>query len=160
MLYNPIWNENRFQIGFLKMKCPAKTWFAPTQLYLWWNSLDIGMVVRVFAISPGDLASIPDRVIPKTRKMVLDLSLLNTQHYKVCNNGGARSVMVIVVGNEHDDVSSKSWTRLIAFHIALIPLGKVWIQLFSLQLWVGQTDFFSLGATNNLGEGKLWIQTC
>ena len=30
----------------------------------------------------------------------------------------------------------KSWTRLIAFHIALIPLGKVWIQLFSLQQWV------------------------
>ena len=30
----------------------------------------------------------------------------------------------------------KSWTRLIAFHIALIPLGKVWIQLFSRQLWV------------------------
>ena len=24
----------------------------------------------------------------------------------------------------------------IAFHIALIPLGKVWIQLFSLQLWL------------------------
>ena len=30
----------------------------------------------------------------------------------------------------------KSWTWLIAFHIALIPLGKVWIPLFSLQLWV------------------------
>ena len=30
----------------------------------------------------------------------------------------------------------KSWTRSIAFHIALIPLGNVWIQLFSLQLWV------------------------
>ena len=29
----------------------------------------------------------------------------------------------------------KSW-RLIAFQIALIPLGKVWIQLFFLQLWV------------------------
>ena len=28
----------------------------------------------------------------------------------------------------------KPWTRLITFHIALIPLGKVWIQLFSLQL--------------------------
>ena len=25
---------------------------------------------------------------------------------------------------------------MVAFHIALIPLGKVWIQLFSLQLWV------------------------
>ena len=33
----------------------------------------------------------------------------------------------------------KSWTRLIAFHIALIPLGKVWIQLFSLQLWVNRS---------------------
>ena len=30
----------------------------------------------------------------------------------------------------------KSRTRLMAFHIALIPFGKVWIQLFSLQLWV------------------------
>ena len=30
----------------------------------------------------------------------------------------------------------KSWTWLVAFHIELIPLGKVWIQLFSLQLWV------------------------
>ena len=29
----------------------------------------------------------------------------------------------------------KSWTRLTAFHIAL-SMGKVWIQLFSLQLWV------------------------
>ena len=36
----------------------------------------------------------------------------------------------------------KSWTRLIAFHIALIPLGKVWIQLFSLELWVNsRTDW-------------------
>ena len=36
------------------------------------------------------------------------------------------------------------WTRLIAFHIALIPLGKVWIQLFSLQLWVNsRTDWSS-----------------
>ena len=35
----------------------------------------------------------------------------------------------------------QTWTRLIAFHIALIPLGKVWIQLFSLQLWVNsRTD--------------------
>ena len=30
----------------------------------------------------------------------------------------------------------KSWTRPIAFHIVLIPLGKVWIQWLSLQLWV------------------------
>ena len=34
------------------------------------------------------------------------------------------------------DTSSNSLTRLIAFHIALIPLGKVWIQLFSFQQWI------------------------
>ena len=42
------------------------------------------MMVRVFTNGPGDLGSIPGRVIPKTQKMVLDTSLLNTQHYKVC----------------------------------------------------------------------------
>ena len=36
-----------------------------------------------FANGPGDLGSIPGRVIPKTQKMVLDASLLNTQYYKV-----------------------------------------------------------------------------
>ena len=48
--------------------------------------------------------------------------------------GGACGVMVIVIGNGHSDTSSnpgRDW-----FHIALILLGKVWIQLFSLQLWV------------------------
>ena len=48
---------------------------------------DIGLVVRMFAKGPGDLGSIPGRVIPKTQKMVLDASLLNTQHYKVRVNG-------------------------------------------------------------------------
>ena len=44
---------------------------------------DIGPVARVFANGPGDLGSIPGRVIPKTLKMELDTTLLNTQHYKV-----------------------------------------------------------------------------
>ena len=44
----------------------------------------LGLEIRVFANGPGwDLGSIPGRVIPKTQKMVLDASLLNTQHYKV-----------------------------------------------------------------------------
>ena len=42
-----------------------------------------GLVGRVFANCPGDLGSIPGRVIPKTLKMVLDTSLLNTQQNKV-----------------------------------------------------------------------------
>ena len=43
----------------------------------------IGPAVRVFANGPGDLGSIPGRVIPKTLKMELDTTLLNTQYYKV-----------------------------------------------------------------------------
>ena len=35
-----------------------------------------------FANSPGNLGLILGRVIPKTLKMVLDTSLLNTQQYK------------------------------------------------------------------------------
>ena len=43
----------------------------------------ISLVDRVFANGPGDLGSIPGHVIPKTLKMPLDTSLLNTQQYKV-----------------------------------------------------------------------------
>ena len=42
----------------------------------------IGLVGRVFANGPGDLGSIPRHVIPKTLKVVLDTSLLNTRQYK------------------------------------------------------------------------------
>ena len=37
----------------------------------------------MFANGPGDLGSIPVRVIPKTLKLVLDTALLKTQQYKV-----------------------------------------------------------------------------
>ena len=43
----------------------------------------IGLEGRVFANDTRELGSIPGRVIPKTLKMVLDTSLLNTQQYKV-----------------------------------------------------------------------------
>ena len=43
----------------------------------------IGLQGRVFANGPGDQGSIPGHVIPKTLKMVLDISSLNTQQYKV-----------------------------------------------------------------------------
>ena len=38
---------------------------------------------RVFTNGLGDQGSIPGRVIPKTQKMILDATLLDTQHYKV-----------------------------------------------------------------------------
>ena len=42
-----------------------------------------GPVGIVFANGLGYLGSIPGRIIPKTSKMILDTSLLNTQQYKV-----------------------------------------------------------------------------
>ena len=47
----------------------------------------------------------------------------NINIYKNVYIGGARGVMVIVAGIGHGDTSSNP--GLIAFHIALIPLGKV-----------------------------------
>ena len=61
-------------------------------------------MVRVFANGPGDLGSIPGRVIPKTLKMVLDAALLNTQHYKVQIKGKME----------------KSWERSSALHYTLV----------------------------------------
>ena len=43
----------------------------------------MGLVGRVFAYGLRDWSSIPGQVIPKTQKMLRDISLLNTQHYKV-----------------------------------------------------------------------------
>ena len=42
---------------------------------------------RVLANGRGDQGSIPGRIIPKTQKMLLDASLLNTQHYNVMIKG-------------------------------------------------------------------------
>ena len=51
------------------------------------NVLHIGLVDRVFANGLGDPGSVPGRVTPKTLKMLLDTSLLNTQQYKVLIKG-------------------------------------------------------------------------
>ena len=45
------------------------------------------LVGRVLANWPGDLGSIPRRIVPKILKMVLDTSLLNIQQYKVRMKG-------------------------------------------------------------------------
>ena len=53
----------------------------------------IGIMVRVFASGPVDLGSIPGRLIPKTQKMVLGATFLNTQHYKVRIKGKVEQSM-------------------------------------------------------------------
>ena len=69
----------------LKLKCGKQCSFLtrPANTLYIYIVPDIGLAVRVFANGPEDLGSIPGRVITKTQKMVLDASLLNTQHYKV-----------------------------------------------------------------------------
>ena len=47
----------------------------------------IGIMFGVFSNGPRDQGSVPGQVIPKTQKMVLDASLLKTQHYKVWIKG-------------------------------------------------------------------------
>ena len=66
--------------------------------------------------------------------------------------------MVIIVGNGHSAHEFKSWTRLIAFHIALIPYAKGMNPIIlppAMGRIVGQTRLFSLGEATSLGEGKL-----
>ena len=76
-----LFKNDSYKIGFLKLhKCNL---FVP-RIHRF-----IGLVGRVFANGPGDLCSIPGRVIPKTLKMVFDTSLLNTQQYKVRIKGKA-----------------------------------------------------------------------
>ena len=41
------------------------------------------LMSRVFANGLGDRGSIPGRVMPKTKKILLDVTLHNTQRYKV-----------------------------------------------------------------------------
>ena len=43
----------------------------------------IRQIGRMFANGPWDWGSTLGRVIPKTQKIILDVSLLNTQHYEV-----------------------------------------------------------------------------
>ena len=53
-------------------------------------------MIRVFANDPGQRGLIPGRVIPKTLKMVLDVSLRNTQHYEVWIKGKSRENSIVL----------------------------------------------------------------
>ena len=59
------------------------------------------------------------------------------------------------------DIWQIYWIRSFAFHLTFIPLGNMWIHLFSLSYgWIVRlTRLLSLGKVTSLGEEKLWIQT-
>ena len=57
-----------------------------------------------------DLGSIPGRVIPKTLKMELDTTLLNTQHYKVRFKGKVEQ--------------SREWSSAPPLHLGVVAIEK------------------------------------
>ena len=61
-----------------------------------------GPAVRVFANGPG--------VIPKTLKMELDTTLLNTQHYKVRFKGKVEQ--------------SREWSSALPLHLGVVAIEK------------------------------------
>ena len=85
------------------------------------------LIVRVFANDLGDRGSIPGQVIPKTQKMVLDATLLKTQHYKVWINGA-------IQGLEWRDSQ----------HLAVVAIEKgAFGSYFTLILWfIFKNNFF------------------
>ena len=60
---------------------------------------------KVFAKGPDDKGSIPDQVIPKTPKMVLDAALLNMQNYKV--------------RMKREVVQSREWSSVLPYTLVL-----------------------------------------
>ena len=66
--------------------------------------------LRVLAKSPGDRGLISGRVIPKTQKMVLHASLLNTQHYKVRIKGKVEQ--------------SREWSSTLYLHLSVVAIEK------------------------------------
>ena len=70
--------------------------------------------------------------------------------------GGARDVIVIVVGNGHDDTTSNPGRDCITHSTNTLGKGMNPIILPpTMAKIVGQIRFFSLGEVTSLGEGKL-----
>ena len=98
-LYKRVWSKKRQKIEFSKIY--------PLYFSKYWV---IGKMSRVFANGPGYRGSIPGRVIPKTQKMVLDDTLLNTQHYKVRIKCKVEQ--------------SKEWRKHLLLHLGVVAIEK------------------------------------
>ena len=81
---------------------------------IWYIKWPIGIMVTVFTIGAEDEVSILGQVIPKTQKMVLDASLVNTQHYKVWVKGKWSNSRKGVLPTSH---SSRTGASLMTFNV-------------------------------------------
>ena len=110
------WLHNNLRLKFIKT-------LSPNTICTWWYIKRYNFHSQIFGVKYD---------LHRTVKPSFPIQV-NTYHFYIwtcpwCNGNRRRKWT--------RPYEFKSWTRLMAFHIALIPLGKVWIQLFSLPLWV------------------------
>ena len=80
-----------------------------SRLYKIFNRNTINLS-RVFASGPGDWFSIPGQVIPKSQKIVLDTTLLSTQHYKLRIKGKVEQ--------------SRKWSSTLPLHLGVVAIKR------------------------------------
>ena len=112
-------------------------------------SLSCGLMSRVFANGPGDQGSIPGRVIPKTQKMVLDATLLSTQHYKVRIKGKVEQ--------------SREWSGTLHYTsvwelLKREPSGHPWLRLPTLLLLIIEYTIDNVGTQLNIPSSTKYQQ--
>ena len=117
----------------------------------------------MFPNGPGDLGSIPGRVIPKTQKMVLDASLLNTQHYKVRIKGKVEPSREGVAPSPTCWCSSYrkgslrvtlDYGRQLYFtYIYIVSTRCSWCNGYSHRKWTSDKAVCISHSTNTLGKG-------
>ena len=113
-------------------------------IYIYIYHWSIGIKVKVFANGQGDWGSIPGRVIPKTQKMLLDVSLLNTQYYKIrvkgkWNNprkGVTPSLRCSSYWKGNFRVAPTTFGQLIYTYIYIYILKGIGLQWFGIYVFV------------------------
>ena len=110
-----------------------------TYIYIY---IHIYIYIYIYMIyGPGNRGSILSRVMPKTQKMVLDASLLNTHHYKVWIKGK-------VVEPSPTPRGSSFWKG------SLLVVRNFYRQLYFLLIYIyshPQTDLFRSIRTHQCG---------
>ena len=104
----------------------------------------------VFTNGPGAWGSIPGRVIPMTQKMVLDASLLNTQHYKVRIKGKVKQSKEIELCPSPTTWCSSYWkgslqlwspTLLICTFVYIYIYIYIYLKFIQWIKWILQLEF-------------------
>ena len=111
----------------------------------------IDQVGRVFANCPGDLGSIPGRIRPKTFKIVLDTSLLNTQQYKVRIKGKVKqsrerssTLPYTLVYWKGSLLVALAYSRQLYLQLTCIHIYILFVKCVHNKIWLKQLKCFKI----------------